>query len=172
MANEGSAERLKTFGSEREVLDIVERFRARTLPKERWTHQAHLVVGLWFVMNRPSDLVLGELRRGISAYNESVGTANTDSDGYHETITAFYVWAIRKFVSEKAPESSLLALANDLLTSRFAAASFPFRYYSRDRLLSVAARRAWLGPDLSPIDWAPDPAQATSNTASTSTATP
>ena len=152
MANEGSTERLKTFGSERDVLDIVERFRARTLPKERWTHQAHLVVGLWFVMNRPSDLVLGELRRGISVYNESVGTANTDSDGYHETITAFYVWAIRKFVREAAPGASLLILANDLVASRYAARAFPFGYYSRDRLLSVAARRTWVDPDLVPLD--------------------
>jgi hypothetical protein len=95
---------------------------------------------------------LGELRRGISTYNESVGTANTDSDGYHETITAFYVWAIRKFVSEAAPGSSLLALANDLLASRYAAGSFPFGYYSRDRLLSVTARRGWVDPDLASLD--------------------
>jgi hypothetical protein len=152
MANEGSAERLRTFGSEREILDIVERFRARTLPKERWTHQAHLVVGLWFVLNRPSNLVLDELRRGISSYNLSVGTANTDSDGYHETITAFYVWAIRKFVREAAPGSSFLALANDLLASRYAASSFPFGYYSHDRLLSVTARRRWVDPDLASLD--------------------
>jgi len=152
MANEGSAERHRAFSSDREILDIIERFRARTLPKERWTHQAHLIVGLWFVMTRPPELVLGELRRGISSYNEAVGTANTDSDGYHETITAFYVWAIRKFVSEAAPGTSLLILANDLLASRYAAGSFPFEYYSRSRLLSVAARRGWMDPDLAPLD--------------------
>jgi hypothetical protein len=152
MANEGSAERLRTFGSEREILDIVERFRARTLPKERWTHQAHLVVGLWFVLNRPSSLVLDELRRGISSYNLSVGTANTDSDGYHETITAFYVWAIRKFVSETETGTPLLVQANDLLASRYAASSFPFGYYSHDRLLSVTARRRWVDPDLASLD--------------------
>jgi len=103
-------------------------------------------------MNRPPELVVGELRRGISSYNEAVGTANTDSDGYHETITAFYVWAIRKFVNEAAPGASLLVLANDLLASRYAAGSFPFGYYSRDRLLSVTARRGWIDPDLAPLD--------------------
>lgn len=152
MANDGSVNALGVYGSDREILDIVERFRAKTLPKERWTHQAHLTVGLWFVMNRPPELVVGELRRGISSYNEAVGTANTDSDGYHETITAFYVWAIRKFVNEAAPGASLLVLANDLLASRYAAGSFPFGYYSRDRLLSVTARRGWIDPDLAPLD--------------------
>ena len=152
MANDGSVDILRVYGSDREILDIIERFRAKTLPKERWTHQAHLTVGLWFVMNRPPELVVGELRRGISSYNEAVGTANTDSDGYHETITAFYVWAIRKFVNEAAPGASLLVLANDLLASRYAAGSFPFGYYSRDRLLSVTARRGWIDPDLAPLD--------------------
>jgi hypothetical protein len=39
--------------------------------------------------------VLEEIRRGIIAYNAAVGTPNSDTRGYHETITAFYVWAIR-----------------------------------------------------------------------------
>ncbi|QEX16096.1 hypothetical protein FRZ44_13880 [Hypericibacter terrae] len=141
-----------SYQNEREVLDVVEQFRVRTLAKPRWTHRAHLTVGLWFVINRPARQVLDELREAISRYNEAVGTANTDSDGYHETITAFYLWAIRKFVREAAPGLSLLDLTNNLLVSRYAAGSFPFGYYSRDRLLSVAARRSWVDPDLAPLD--------------------
>lgn len=152
MANDSSADSREVYGSNREILDIVDQFRAKTLPKSRWTHYAHLTVGLWLVMNRPQERVLAELRRGISSYNEAVGTANTDSDGYHETITAFYVWAIRKFVNEAASGSSLLVLTNGLLVSRYAAGSFPFEFYSRDRLLSIAARRGWVDPDLAPLD--------------------
>ncbi len=142
----------KTYRSEQEIRDLVEKFHARTLPVTRWTHQAHLTVGLWFVTNRPAERVLDELRQGISLYNEAVGTANTDSDGYHETITAFYAWAIRKFVSETASGTPLLDMANGLLVSRYAASSFPFEFYSRDRLLSVTARRGWVDPDLAPLD--------------------
>ena len=140
------------LASEAAVLEIVDGFRTRTLPEPRWTHQAHLVVGLWHVLNLPGDAVLAALRRGITAYNLSVGTANTDTGGYHETITRFYAWAIRKFVAEARSGASLLELANALLASRYAAKRFPFEYYSRDRLLSVAARRAWLDPDLKPLD--------------------
>ena len=144
------------LASEAAVLEIVDGFRTRTLPEPRWTHQAHLVVGLWHVLNLPADAVLAALRRGITAYNLSVGTANTDSNGYHETITRFYAWAIRKFVGEArggaTGAATLLELANALLGSRYAAKPFPFEYYSRDRLLSVAARRAWLDPDLKPLD--------------------
>lgn len=139
------------LADEAALLEIVDGFRTRSLPEPRWTHQAHLVVGLWHVLNLPPDAVLDALRRGIRAYNESVGTPNTDTDGYHETITRFYAWAIAKFVAEARSGASLLELANALLGSRYATRSFPFEYYSRDRLLSVAARRAWLEPDLKPL---------------------
>jgi hypothetical protein len=134
------------------VIEIVDGFRARTLPYARWTHQAHLVVGLWHVLNLPASAVLEALRRGITAYNTAVGTPNSDSEGYHETITAFYAWAIDRFVREAKVGSTLLDLARSLLASRYATRDFPFEYYSRDRLLSVAARRAWLAPDLKPLD--------------------
>jgi hypothetical protein len=140
------------LADEAALLEIVDGFRTRSLPEPRWTHQAHLVVGLWHVLNLPPDAVLDALRRGIRAYNESVGTPNTDTDGYHETITRFYAWAIGKFVTEARSGASLLELAKALLGSRCATKDFPFEYYSRDRLLSVAARRAWLEPDLKPLD--------------------
>src|SRR5579863_3895019 len=151
MAIETTDRPFTAFRSEAEILEIVEGFRRRDLPQPRWTHQAHLTAGLWHVLNRPADLVLGELRRGIIAYNEAVGTVNDDVGGYHETITAFYVWAIRRFVEETAKASPFLAFTNALLASPYAAKAFPFEYYSRACLLSVAARRGWLEPDLKPL---------------------
>ena len=151
MAIETTARPFIAYRSEAEILGIVEGFRRRTLPQPSWTHQAHLTVGLWHVRNLPADSVLAELRRGIIAYNEAVGTVNDDAGGYHETITAFYVWAIRRFVEEMAEASPLLLLTNALLASPYATKAFPFQYFSRARLLSVAARRAWLEPDLRPL---------------------
>jgi hypothetical protein len=140
------------YDSEAEIAEIVEGFRNRTLPAPRWTHQAHLTVGLWHVLNRPSDVVLDEIRRGIIAYNVAVGTPNSDSRGYHETITAFYVWAIRAYLRNAAAGPTLVEVTNGLLASPYAQKSYPFDFYSRERLLSVAARRAWLDPDLRPLD--------------------
>jgi hypothetical protein len=140
------------YDSEAEIMEVVDGFRNRTLPAPRWTHQAHLTVGLWHVLNRPADTVLDEIRRGIIAYNEAVGTPNSDTRGYHETVTAFYVWAIRRYLREAAARPALLELTNRLLVSPFASKSYPFEFYSRERLLSVDARHAWLGPDLRPLD--------------------
>jgi hypothetical protein len=96
--------------------------------------------------------VLDEIRRGIIAYNIAVGTPNSDTRGYHETVTAFYVWAIRKYLRNAAAGLTLPDLTNRLLASRFASKSYLFEFYSRERLLSVDARRAWLDPDLRPLD--------------------
>jgi hypothetical protein len=140
------------YDSEAEIMEIVDGFRNRTLPAPRWTHQAHLTVGLWHVLNRPPDAVLDEIRRGIIAYNIAVGTPNSDTRGYHETVTAFYVWVIHKYLRNAAAGLTLPDLTNRLLASPFASKSYPFEFYSRERLLSVDARHAWLDPDLRPLD--------------------
>ena len=74
-------------------------FHERTLPKAEWTHHAHLKVGMWTLLRFPSDESLNRLRVAIRSYNESVGGINSESAGYHETITAFYVWLIDRFLS-------------------------------------------------------------------------
>src|SRR5262245_26061451 len=152
MAIETADRPFTPYDSEAEIMVVLDGFRSRTLPAPRWTHQAHLTVGLWYVLNRPSDTVLEEVRRGIIAYNAAVGTPNSDTRGYHETITAFYVWAIRKYLRGANKQLLLVDLTNGLLASSYATKSYPFEFYSRERLLSVAARRAWLDPDLKPLD--------------------
>ena len=80
--------------------------------------------------------------------NEAVGTENTATSGYHETITIFYMWAVRKFIESASPNASLVELANALIRGKCAAKSFPFEYYSRALLLSSEARAIWVEPDL------------------------
>lgn len=60
-----------------------------SLPKENWTHYAHLRVGLWHAMRYPRAESLDLLRARISAFNQAKGGENTASAGYHETITRF-----------------------------------------------------------------------------------
>ena len=68
---------------------IVSGFRAKTLPSKEWTHEAHLITGLWYVINFGYDEALVQMQARIRTYNEANGGMNTDSSGYHETITVF-----------------------------------------------------------------------------------
>ncbi|MEO8679726.1 MAG: hypothetical protein ABI665_11810 [Vicinamibacterales bacterium] len=119
----------------------------RTLPKAEWTHQAHLRAGLWHVLTFGEDEALRLLRERITRYNASVGTANTDSSGYHETLTRFYVGLIARFVAECQTAMTVDGLA-ELLIARHGDRELALRFYSRERLFSVEARRRWVEPDL------------------------
>ena len=122
----------------------------RTLPKAEWTHHAHLRAGLWHVRHHGPFDALDLLRDRIRAYNESVGTANTDTSGYHETITRFYVVLIDRFLSSADRDLDLDALAEQLIASH-GDRRLPLHHYSEARLFSPVARRAWIEPDLRPI---------------------
>ncbi len=124
---------------------------ARTLPKAEWTHEAHLRAGLWHVLQHGAAAALPLLRERISAYTESVGTANTDTSGYHETITRFYVVVIDRFLAVHDRGLPLDRLAAQLIAEH-GDRRLPLRHYSEGRLFSVVARRSWVEPDLRPID--------------------
>ena len=90
------------------------------------------------------------LRARITAYNASVGTANTDTSGYHETITRFYVIVIDRFLATADRSLDLDALAQQLIAAH-GDRRLPLQHYSESRLFSPVARRSWVEPDLRPI---------------------
>jgi predicted HD phosphohydrolase len=133
-----------------ELDDLVARFQSRTLPKSEWTHQAHLAVGTWHVHRLGPDEALLRLRSGIRLLNDSHGTPNTDSTGYHETITRAYVMLLAAFIADRDGQPAAYC-AQALLASPLAARDALLTYYSKDLLMSVQARLDWVEPDLSPL---------------------
>ena len=122
----------------------------KTLPKTEWTHHAHLQAGLWHVMEYGAVEALDLLRRRISEYNDSVGTANTDTSGYHETMTRFYVTVIDRFLAGADRALDCDALAQQLIAAH-GDRRLPMHHYSESRLFSPVARRSWVEPDLRSI---------------------
>jgi len=125
-------------------------FCERTLPKAQWTHCAHLRVGLWHVLHHSAEDALVLLRTRIRALNESHGVANTETGGYHESITRFYVWQIGVFLDENDGTRPLDELAEQLIL-RCGDKALPLRHWSKDRLMSVEARLGWVEPDFLPL---------------------
>ena len=70
----------------------------RTLPKREWTHAAHFAVAFWLLGRSDSD-AMRDMRGLIRAYNEASGVANTDTTGYHETITVASLRAARAWLT-------------------------------------------------------------------------
>lgn len=130
-----------------DIESFVSQFEACTLPKPRWTHQAHLLVGLWYLSTHTPAEALDIVRQRIRAYNVAVGTANTDNSGYHETLTRLYLNAIAAHLKSHTGEPLPQTLAL-LLKTPLARSDWPLELYSRERLFSAQARREWVEPDL------------------------
>jgi hypothetical protein len=139
------------FYSDAEVEHIGEDLLARTLPRPEWTHEAHLAATTYLLLKRPDIDIDEELPGIIRAYNESVGGVNSDAEGYHETITRVFLHGARLFLSEADPNDPLHELVNELLSSPMGRRDWPLRFYSKDRLLSVEARRNFIPPDLAAL---------------------
>ena len=133
------------------VAAFIGEFASRQLPKSRWTHQAHLLAGFWYLSRHPPEQALAMMRERIRAHNEAVGTPNTDRSGYHETITRLFLDGIAAHMARNR-DASFEDSLQGLLRGPLADSAWPLIYYSRARLFSVSARRQWLEPDLQPLD--------------------
>lgn len=122
-------------------------FRRHSLPRAEWTHRAHLVVCWVTLQTLDERSALRELRSAISSYNVATGTENSDSSGYHETLTRYYVAAVASLATD-----GLDAVLSADVCSR----SAPARHWSRELLFSPQARLSWIEPDLQPLPWASD----------------
>ena len=136
------------FSNEAEILRIGEGLFARTLPRAEWTHAAHFAATLWLMRYRPELDAATTMPGLIRAYNESVGRVNDDSGGYHETITLASLRAARGVLDAFPPDAPVYRIVNALMSSNLANPNWLLEYWSRERLMSVEARRTWVEPDL------------------------
>lgn len=140
----------RLFSADAEIVHLGEGLLACTLRREEWTHEAHLAACLYLLTERPDVDVDAEIGGIISRFNASVGGVNDDHNGYHDSITHSFVAGVRLFLSETR-ENGLKARVNALLRTPMGHRDWPLGFYSRDLLFSVAARRAFVAPDLAPL---------------------
>jgi hypothetical protein len=138
----------RLFHSDAEIRRIGEGLVERSLPRAEWTHEAHLAATTYLLLRRPDIEIDKELPSLIRRYNESVGGVNSDTEGYHETITRVFLHGARQFLAEAHLSDPLHQLVNRLLRSPMGRRDWPLRFYSRSRLFSVEARRTFVEPDL------------------------
>lgn len=134
------------------IARLIGEFEARTLPKERWTHEAHVLVALGYVVADRDPLE--RMRSGIQALNAAHGVPTTLERGYHETLTCFYVAILMRYVQEQEERAKRRLSVEDLAPGalRHASRELPLSYYSRELLFSAAARFGRVDPDLRPLD--------------------
>ena len=134
-----------------EALDSFLRgFEQGTLAKSEWTHGAHVATAACYLFDSDFATVLPLMRARISAFNLSVGGANTPTSGYHETLTHFWLLIVAELLRQRQPASRLEA-AQQAVAAFGQARSLHTLYYSGDVVKDSEARRQWRQPDLLPL---------------------
>ena len=141
----------RLFTSDAEIEHLGEGLVDRSLAREEWTHEAHLGATTYLLLKRRDIDLDTELPGLIRRFNESVGGVNSDTEGYHDTITRAYLHGIRFFLSEADTSQPLHELVNELLLSPMGRRDWPLRFWSKDRLMSVEGRRHFVEPDLAAL---------------------
>ena len=136
------------FTSDAEIEHLGEGLLAGRLARPEWTHEAHLAATTYLLLRRPDVDLDRELAGIIRRFNESVGGVNSETEGYHETITRLFLHGVRLFLLEANTSERAHKLVNELLLSPMGRRDWPLRFYSRERLLSAEARRDFIPPDI------------------------
>jgi len=137
--------------TESEIDAFLAAFEGCTLPKAEWTHAAHLLTGACYVHALGAEAATDTMRTNVRRYNESVGGRNTETSGYHETITVAWIKLL----------DALWRRAHPMERAAFAAYAVSFyaprrdifaRHYDFDLLQSTPARLGWIEPNLAPLE--------------------
>ena len=146
------------FRSDAEVARIGAGLIDGALPGAEWTHAAHWASALWLIVVRTDLHPPRDMPGLIRAYNQSLGNRNTDTSGYHETITQASLRAAWHAVALAPAGAPLFETCNRLLASDLGRPDWLMRYWSKPVLFSIEARRDWVGPDQEALPYPPYPA--------------
>jgi hypothetical protein len=127
----------------------------RSLPRAEWTHEAHLAAITVILLEHPGIVPERELPAIIAGCNRAVGGVNSDSEGYHETITQGWIAPARSFhvTTSGLP---LLARVNAFIQPPEGRRGALLPHDSPQRLFSVDARRRFVEPDHMPMPGTPE----------------
>ena len=135
--------------SDASLAKFVAEWESGSLPKTRWTHGAHVAATAYYAFDHSAEDVFELMRKGILHFAGCVGIQNTESSGYHESLTRFWANRLAEFV-QSGHFSSRLEGARAAVEA-FGEDRDHYRlYYSFDVAHDRRARREWVAPDRNP----------------------
>jgi hypothetical protein len=133
------------YQSLEEIASVVRKFEGCEYSQTDFTHGLHLTVAAWYLWTFPPAEALNRMRSSLLRF-----TKHHNVNGYHETITRFWMLVAGAHIQEGSHEQDFAKQLNAML-ARFSDKDTLFAHYSRERVMSDQARSAWVEPDLKPI---------------------
>jgi len=129
------------YQDEDAIREVVRKFERCQYAAEEFTHVRHLTVACWYLCTLPEKEALDRMREGLLRF-----TAHHGKHGYHETITRFWIELLADHLGHMPAGMSLTDKTNNAL-EHHGNKEVLFSFYSRERVMSERARRAWVEPD-------------------------
>ncbi len=133
------------YKSEKEIIDMIERFETARIARDDWHHAEHLIVACRYAIDLEPAEAIDRMRSALFRLLVAFGVPTGTDSPYHETLTVFWLNAVRDF-REANSELGFFDLCT-AVTERFDK-DYPLRFYSRERLNSDEARCSYVTPDL------------------------
>ena len=128
-----------------EALAVLRAFEDCSLPLADWNHQAHCVVGLFYIENEPLASAIERLSSAICQYHDANESGR--SDGYHATLTTLFMARLDDFLNRRGrPEINDVLLAA-LWADPISKLDYALTRYTPETLWSGEARRRFVLPD-------------------------
>ena len=132
-------------GDFQDIDSLVRRFEDASLDVAGFHHRQHLIVAASLLDASPYDVALARMRKGLFGLLAKAG-----KDAYHETVTVFWMRALRHRLS--ACDASLSARDRIREAVTWAEGGQPLRaHYSAELIGSDAAKKTFVEPDLRPL---------------------
>ena len=129
--------------------DFLAAFEACTIPRDLWNHRTHLRMAYCYLKRHSFEDTLDRVRTGIQRLNAVHETLELIDSGYHETITVAWLRLLSSTMRQfgAMDDSDAFFAEQAHLTQRTLLRLF----YSKGRLVSWEAKRAFVEPDLLPL---------------------
>lgn len=141
------------LGTDQEINDHTAAFLDCTLPEPAWSHLGHFAAALCLLRRQGLETTVRTMPDQIRRYNLSLGNQNTDTEGYHHTITLASLRAAQTILDDAGTDAPLCACLEQLMASPFGGTRWLQSYWSTPTLMSVEARQGWVPPDLPSPAW-------------------
>lgn len=130
------------YSDEDAIRNVVDQFEQCQYGLAEFTHARHLTVACWYLHSLAREAALDRMRIQLQKFS-----AHHGKQGYHETITRFWIELLHEFLSGQSADAPFAWKVNHAL-ERYGNKDVLYSYYTRELVMSEAARREWTEPDL------------------------
>ena len=136
--------------SEPDLRAFILQFEEGTWPSTQWTHATHIAMGSYYLLTCSRDEATARIKHGLYHYHLSQGGQHTDTSGYHETLTLFWIDSIEEYLRSLPASWNVLEKVTAATQYLGEQRVLHRQHYSWDLTTDPIARREWRTPDRTP----------------------